>query len=286
MKKEIYCPVLLFVGISLSFLMTFCVDKINAQKHVIGNTSAGFFSCFCCVLNHLEWCEKNNKIPVVYWGLPGCQFYQSQGYDGSFNPWEYYFEPLSDLFYSEQDRVDNTYWFENQMCFSGWALDDQTRKKAHELITKYIRVKPSIQKKIDDFYQKNMAGKKTIGIHLRGTDKYLEEPVVPLSRYIDKANEISHGSMQFFIASDDSKLFEQAKNLLKGKVIYFDSFRASTNQHMWQNWHPQKARLGEEVLIEAILLSRCDLIIHGFSNVAAAALYFNPTVQNILFYVR
>ncbi len=258
----------------------------NEKKHVIGNTSAGFFACFCCVLNHIVWCEQHNKTPVVYWGPPGCQFYQPQGYNGSFNAWEYYFEPLSDLSYCEQDEIHNTYWLENQMCFSGWAIDSQTRKRAHEIITKYIRVKSVIQKKIDDFYTKNMAGKKTIGIHLRGTDKYLEEPVVPLSSFINKAHELADKNTQFFIASDDASLFAQAVSQLEGHTIYYESLRVSTTQHMWQHGHPEKARLGEEVLIEAILLSRCDVVIHGFSNVAAAALYFNPTVENILYYVR
>ena len=42
-----------------------------------------------------------------------------------------------------------------------------------------------------------------------------------------------------------------------------------------------RAQLGEEALIEALLLSKCDVMCHHESQLAIGATYFNPEIKRI-----
>jgi hypothetical protein len=131
-----------------------------------------------------------------------------------------------------------------------------------------------------------MKDKITIGIHLRGTDKYLEEHPISWTFFFQKANEqadLFGPQCQFLVATDENTLLEQATIKLNRPVIYYNCRRSSDGKPLhYGRKTTNKAILGEDILIEAQLLSRCNLLIHTRSNVSTAALYFNPDLQNIL----
>jgi len=258
------------------------VKPPDGKKYVIGSWYFGFFSNFFCALNHLMWCDEHDKIPVIYWNNIST-YYQQGGYNGSTNVWEYYFEPVSPLAYNAQDKIYNYYWNPDNTGFYYDMLDDGSRMKAQSIIKKHIKIKPSIQKKIDTFYNEKIAGKLTVGIHIRGTDKILEEESVSLQEVIQYSKKFNKKKFQFLIASEDSSVFEYLKKHIDAPVIFYNSFRTTSTQLAWWQYLPNKAQLGEEVLIEVQLLSRCNFLIHNYSNVSTAALYFNPQMPHKLF---
>jgi len=72
------------------FIVSIAVQAYDAQRvMVITNHRYGFFSIFFGVLSSLDYCERNNLIPVVHWPKQNCHFYQEGGYNGSTEPWEY-----------------------------------------------------------------------------------------------------------------------------------------------------------------------------------------------------
>jgi hypothetical protein len=130
-----------------------------------------------------------------------------------------------------------------------------------------------------------MEGKINIGIHLRGSDKKFEAFPVDVNLIFKKANDLAESSVnhyQFFVATDEERLLNLAKQKLKGKVIYYDSHR-SKNGFAIHYTKQNGAVLGEEILIEAQLLSKCDFFLHTRSNVATAVMFFNPYIKNIFF---
>lgn len=42
--------------------------------------------------------------------------------------------------------------------------------------------------------------------------------------------------------------------------------------------------MGEDVLVETMLLSRCNHFVHTISNVSTAALFFNPDLEHTMMY--
>lgn len=253
-----------------------------ASKHTIGTRNAGLFSNFFAVLAHLDWCERNNRIPVVYWDSVSV-YYKQGGYNGSHNVWEYYFEPISSAFYQVGDHIDRNYnapdgtYLEHGHNFVQ-ALTPEFRKRMNDLINKYIHVKESILKKIEEFYEQKMKNKKTIGFHIRRTDNYLSINV-PMQKYIDVA--MQYPDYLVLVCTDDQDALEIMKKALGSRVISYDVYRSRGNASIHHHSSYSKALAGEEVLIEVLLLAHCDIFVHAVSHVAGAALYFNPTMPNI-----
>ncbi|MCL4361428.1 hypothetical protein M1446_03670 [Candidatus Dependentiae bacterium] len=263
----------------LLLLLIFISAKCEDNKFVIGTWPHGFFSSFFAVLNNLDWCDKNNKIPVVVWD--GGYYFVPEKFNGSNNAWEYYFEPISNLSYSEGDSIRKEYGAPNAFAFPHINPNQENRQRAHAVIQKYIKINPIVQKKIDDFYKQNMEGKKTIGIHLRGTDKCYEIKPIDPDEFFKTANKFKE-EYQFLVATDEENLLKEAIKKIEGKVIYYPCYR-SPNKMPIHCRSPNKAQVGEDVLIETILLSKCEKLIHSISNVSTAALFFNPELESIFF---
>jgi hypothetical protein len=269
----------------------------NQSRLVIGKTDAGLFSCFLQVLNNLAWCERNNVEPVIYWGEDSL-YYQEGGYNGATNVWEYYFEPLSSAGYKQGEPIWRRGLDPDRVRLilapfdKGYKqnLDKAFRQQVHALINRHIKVKPSITAKADLFYNEKLAGKKTIGIHLRGTDQFTEvKNEATIFSICEEANKIAAAMFgcQFFIATDEESLLEKAIELLNGPVIFYDSYRSRNGEavHVHSSEHAySRAKLGEEVLIEVLMFARCDKFIHTRSNVSTAVLFFNPELENKVLY--
>lgn len=274
-------------------LATIPQQTIHGEKFVIGSWSAGFFSDFFVTLNNLMYADRTNKAPVVYWDHHSF-FYDPGSYNGLKNAWEYYFEPVSSQSWSEQDNI-----YRNSIAPDGTNLsflnpvysNIQNRQYINAYIQKYIKIKPTLQKKIDAFSTFYFKNTKVIGMHLRGTDKWHEiKPVDPLT-ILEKANSIAkqlaknNESYEFFVATDEQNLLKLAIQKLNKRPLYYPSKRSSNNQPLYFGTSKinHTGILGEEILIEVILLSRCNYFLHTNSNVSLAVCCFNPSIKNYSF---
>lgn len=311
---------IIFVAI---FMICLPLVTLNGkQKSIIGSDGTGFFVNYARVLNHIHHCRVNNKIPVVYWNSKS-SYYDENGYNGSKNAWEYYFEPVSEEIYEQGDFINSeSYWdnfsvlWDYHQYISNLHLLNQDKRNnfinvthqnichfwnapvngkhiydeefrsfvKKELIDPYIKVKPNIQEKVESFFQQNMAGKKTIGIHLRGRHLQNILPFVPIQVILEEANKLADNDTVFFIATDQYPLIKQAQDTLKGTVVFCDieRFEQTTSPDAGpKKLHP---KLGEDVLVEALLLAQCDYLVHTISTVSTCVLYLNPTMKHLCLY--
>jgi hypothetical protein len=148
---------------------------------------------------------------------------------------------------------------------------------------KYIRLNSIVQKKVDQFYNDHLLGKKTIAIHIRGTDKCIEEKPVSPKIAVNEALKHADEHTQFFIASDEQRLFDEMIDLLKErKVVYYDCYRSDNGKPLHvRRKKPSQGQLGEDVIVEMWLMSKCDMLIHTLSNVSSIPLYINPHLEHI-----
>ena len=91
------------------------------------------------------------------------------------NWWNYYFEPIH-VGDESLDLMFSTIHGNSKTSFGNLTEFHTCRKQCHELIKKYIHVRPHIQKKIDIFAAHNFKKHFIIGLHYRGTDKFNEAP--------------------------------------------------------------------------------------------------------------
>lgn len=221
-------------------------------------------------------------------------YYDPKGCNGiiSNNVWDYYFYPVSNLTYTKKDQIHFFPFPPDGFCVQTHPKrpdphpDQYLRHYMNDLINRYIRIKEPTLNKIEEFYIENFKGKYTISIHLRGTDKWTEVPPIPLADIFAEANK--YVPCQFFIATDEESILGEAKKMLQGKVISYNSTRLEGAQTLSVGVHNathgtqiNRAYLGEEALIDCILLSRCDLLIHTWSNLSITALLFNPDMLHI-----
>ena len=309
----------------------YAVDVQHRTNNIAirGCNQYGFFAEFLWVLNHLEWCLRNNKVPVVYWDSTSA-YYSPAGFNGASNVWEYYFEPVSSESYKpgSQSYRQETYnrefttiwWYaqyidnmsllptEKLSCihvpnhsynssfnyqrsglypipFGSQHLYATTFRKyvKETLIDPFIKIKPIINNKIETFWQTHMQGKKTVGIHLRGQHMSSEVIRVPDEIILAEANKYAALGYQFLVATDQTPLAEKAKQTLQGPVILYDCYRAMVPTAPSEP-HQLTPQQGEDMLVEALLLSRCDHFIHTLSQVSTAVLYFNPDLPHTLLY--
>jgi len=316
------------LALSVSVLLLISYSYGIKEKSVVTSDATGFFVNFARTLNHIHYCSLHDKTPIAYWDNAS-SYWSNEGYNGSKNVWEYYFEPISNQTYERGDPIRLASCSENFSVF--WDmhqyidnikvctpeekkafLNITNRKINHywnaptdgrhlynknfrsfvkkELIDPYIKIKPCIQEKIDSFFSQNMAGKKTIGIHLRGKHMVYPAkqilPYVPVKTILEIANKLADQNTQFFVATDQLSLLKEAQSSLKGKVIFYEDIERSNQPTLiyipgGEKVHP---KLGEDVLIEAQLLSKCDFLVHTISTVSTCVLYFNPTMEHICLY--
>lgn len=262
----------------------------RSKKYVIGRLNkAGMGAALNSLLCHLSHCRSQDLIPVVYWH--GGAYRNPDGFNGeNQNEWKYYFNQTSCLTCTRGDIINRICNHKEYNNFKQANNFQVKRDLAYSLINDYIHLNPIVQAKVDHFYNTHLAGKKTIAIHLRGTDKYLETPLISPETIIAEALKYADKNTQFFLATDEQKLLDAMIRLLKGRtVVYYDCYRSEDGKplHVQDNASPTPhikpsfAQLGEDVIVEMWLMGKCNMLIHTLSNVSSIPLYLNPSMPHV-----
>ena len=148
-----------------------------------------------------------------------------------------------------------------------------------------MHVKPHILAKVDSFEREYFAGKKIIGIHMRGTDKGSAKLSPELMRiikpreyfpYIDDYTR-KHGYCRIFVATEQQQFLRQMKARYGDRILSYEAIRTSGLRNPFQ-LQGSGYRKGEEVLIDCLLLSRSNYLLKCTSAVGEFAMYFNPNL--------
>jgi hypothetical protein len=142
-----------------------------------------------------------------------------------------------------------------------------------------------------------MKGHHVIGVHARGTDAISKDEIRPhrqnslvLSRYVTEIQRLLElqPTAQIFVATDAQSSLEYLRQAFGGRVSAYDSIRhesgkaAGTGPTGWimpayiAGDRDLAATNGEEAVIEYLLLSRCDHLIHNGSSIARTVLLNVP----------
>ena len=289
--------------------------------YVIESRWTGFFSNFLHTLQHLRRAEAKNKIagciPIIYWH-GGCY---AKYPDCEENIWEYYFEPVSG--YSVNDINPNEVMIKTSKYLITSLPGDpkgcwdykrhppknclnspncQCREFVNGIIRRNIKIKPHIQKIINDFVESNIMQRYTIGVHYRDTKDVRINPEWmgdnPFMQFCDliatiirKRPDKKRKKAQIFLATDSYRAIDMFKKYFGDReVIHYDAIRSSTEYPIQygfvskENALKQKVivgpQAGEESLIDCIVLSKCNCMVHGISNLSACAGYFNKDLKS------
>jgi Nodulation protein Z (NodZ) len=179
--------------------------------------------------------------------------------------------------------------------------DHALRQDANEIIRRFVRPRDYIQQKVDDFFQRHMSGHSTIGIHVRGTDATSREEIRPhrqgslvLSKYVTEIQRLLEvqQTARIFVATDEQSSLEYLREVFGSRVFAYDSLRHQGGEAAGKGptgWimpayiaadRDRAAQNGEEAVIEYLLLSQCDYLVHNGSGLARTVLLNVPQLPH------
>jgi len=274
----------------------------------------GFFTLYLHVIGVIEFCSDNNYIPIInYSGHEYRFYYQGNDFvlpDGLItnNVWDYYFEQPTNTFNNDEVKqilnMNNGMFKNYQVSVNlnqyylspevGFKIDYNSKrtKKISEII-KTIKVKQYVLDQVDKFYNEHMKDKRVLAVHIRTTDKpseivehrasfTIDEYVAKIKQLIDK-----HKLDKVFICTETVSMIN---NLSKEfDCIYTDCYR-SNNESVSSHFQKDSRKdhhykLGLEVLIDCLLLSRCVGLLCWKSNVSDVAIYMSDLKYEFLEYM-
>jgi glycosyltransferase involved in cell wall biosynthesis len=222
-------------------------------------------------------------------------------YEGSFiedPPWNVHREPLL--------THVNAYQLYRSADFQKW------RKWYNRAYQDHIKLAPTLDSEIESFVGKNFGDKFIVAAHVRHPSHAIEQPggrVAATNYYINEVrNQIARQGLRemddswgVFLATDQDKVTRQFVEAFGEKVFFFSDVRRTRDeedeaylsgsaeaqghqvQHIVaansENW---STRMAEEIIRDATVMSRSNVLIHIVSNVSTAVSYMNPDIKLVL----
>jgi hypothetical protein len=190
-----------------------------------------------------------------------------------------------------------------RITYSWEDPDVMLRRKTSEIIEKYVRPRQYICEKVEAFQERHLRGHYCIGLHVRGTDAISQKQIwgarrldsLHIGRYVEAVRRVleSHPNGKILVATDDQRSLDSLIEALPERVIAYDAMRHTGGEAVGSGptgWimpsyisqdRDRAARNGEEAVIEYLLLSTCDILIHNGSALARTALLAQPDMENI-----
>ncbi len=250
----------------------------------IANVGAGFFAQMTWCLYLLDHCRRHNLVPDIR--LTGNSYL-----DVNRGPnWlDYYFDfsrsPTSKELARNIRYTKKAAEWEDLGQPLGQVMSLQDGAQA---LRQYLTPKPHIMRMVDNFWQTLCKDDPIVGVHFRGTDKSSEAPrlswdyCVKVIRQVVRQNGPGCG---VFVASDEQKFVDFVKLSMTEVPVYSrdDHYRSQGSDEppvfLGQGGGYEK---GEDALVNALLLSRCAVLIRTSSFLSAWASIFNPELNVIL----
>jgi hypothetical protein len=257
----------------------------------------GFFANFFWILDGLSLADRNGWCPVVDMQQYKTRFNERRPVHGSTNAWEYYFEQPGGISLAEAETRDaqrhdgrllgEFFWTPTDLADDPRVQGDLALR-GRLLIERYVRVRPDITASVDAVLP-DADATRTLGVHVRGTDMRRSEnpghPIPPPARaYLDASLQIATDRSidRVYLACDETETVDLFHDAFGSRLVVADAYRVSTTTPTGRGYdwwfgarRPlHRYRLGREVLVDALAMSRCAALLCGASNVALAATMF------------
>jgi len=143
-----------------------------------------------------------------------------------------------------------------------------------ELFQKYFKATERVKNQEEQFFNARMKGKNWVAVHLRGTDKIHESPHLletnaTYAPYLQRILELNP-NIGIFLLTDSEQMLNTFTAEYGDRVLTTAAVRSSTATGVHMSGGDAH-NLGDDVLIDALLATRCDYFIGNIeSNVSLA----------------
>jgi len=280
---------------SIGYIKLSNLKKPNPISH-------GFFSNYFTVLSMII--DSDNQYLRPYVNLDNTSFIENYNpYTDNLpknpvNTWNWWFEqePINDT-----DNIVNIKFSTTNISHSEKMWGRKNLKYIKEFNDKYIKIKPHILKKINDYYAENFKDKIVLGVMARGSEMAHWHPEYgnqTIHTWIESTKNVLIKYPEInviFLVTEDSNYIPIYLNEFPNTIYLENIFRRTTESDeyvrkypMWPNIaNPRKNHnklLGEECLIQAKLLGMCDyLLVKHCGTSSAAILFATDNLKDVIY---
>jgi hypothetical protein len=162
------------------------------------------------------------------------------------------------------------------------------RSRASKIVREHYHLLPWIEKLVANA---NPAPKNCLAAHIRLTDKAAvvardKKGLSVYRPYIEAyAESTRDDASPIYIATDDARVLDTIqkkwpKHVSSRVIVQSDVTRSTSNMATFKILEHDKHRSNTEALVEMYAMSKCSFFVHGFSGMAEAAVYLNPSLHN------
>ena len=250
----------------------------------------GFWACMRRFISNLWYANYNGFTPHVQWNLDNCLYAERPGFMNTNNVFEYYFNPIkveniesscavvkcfdksNPMFGNRISTVDE---YVNSFFYCKYRISEKYLEQMGNIWNKYFVFNDKTYEEVcNTEIIKKIKHKKTVGVHVRGTDYRLGikgHPVkIEESAHIEYIRNMDVYE-QIFLATDEEQVIECFEREFPGKVIYYNDILRSTDgkpvhfSNCTREHHHYL--LGIEILKDSYALAKCDALVCGVSQV-------------------
>ena len=260
---------------------------------IIRGWQSGLVSNLNGVVNNLRYRlgRRGIEAAIVEWPIwKGMQqFPYGKPTDG--NVWPHFFEPLSfDRFPSARREVRGyaRLGMTGRHAYAMHKLDRHWQRDYHEIYKRYIRLRPAILEGVEEIHRADMAGHYCVGAHYRHPAFGIQtlHPIPPPETFVLWVRRLlpDNRPWKVILATDFEPAVVIFRSAFGNRLVLQPAVRRSAGLaegHVHHGNREPSLALGEQVLTDCLLLSRCKSLVHINSNVATAAGYINPALKMV-----
>lgn len=191
------------------------------------------------------------------------------------------------------DGVPSHVWKPPDMKLKDWY--EPMRKKGHEIVNKYYDFLPYMKSRANEVNPTKDANNATIpclAVHFRNAFKSGKHRTLVKAKEFQEYLEafVRAGGNSIYVASDSHRVIElltsgedfpdsiQQMIKLQGRYVVRSS---GGKKNKWLVHELEKHhRVNSEVLVDILAMSKCQLLLHGFSTTSEAVFYLNPKLHD------
>lgn len=252
---------------------TMDIETVIVTKPRSPTPNRGFFSMITQAVSNLH--DLRGQYSRFYFDYSENALYRDLRF-GEQNYFNNYFEQDKSLLASPRKKfIDwTTDW---ALRRDAWhSMTGVFRDEVSGILRQHLRIKERILLKIDAIRQEKFEGRKILGLHKRGTDHHLHGELLGIDNYYSVVDQHIDQYDCLYLATDEDDTLHSFKQRYKDKLIYVEDFyRSSDRNCVHEHNFADNYKKGEDVLIEAVLLSSVDLLLKTRSNITLFSILYN-----------
>ncbi len=161
---------------------------------------------------------------------------------------------------------------------------------AGNLVRRYIRPRPHIQRKVSKLFQERLQGYYIIGVHVRGTDGHgapARGVEIPFDRYFSEIEQriakVGKHACRVLLATDEQNVISLFEERFGKKLVYYQAQRKTDGDEVFgvgptgqvmpgylSKGENTAVQNGDDAVVEYALLCKSDFFIHNLSSLSSA----------------